>query len=69
LLQVPLPLWCSRCGQAKLGVRERGIERHVEPLGGGQARLPGRLGPSGPAGEVQEAPMQELVTGPAETPV
>jgi hypothetical protein len=30
LLEVPLPLWCSGCGQAKLGVRERGVERHAE---------------------------------------
>jgi hypothetical protein len=52
LLQVPLPLWCSRQGEAKLGVRERGVERHAKPLGCGQAGPPGRPGPSRPAREV-----------------
>ena len=34
LLQVPLPLR-GRCGEAELGVREGGVERHAEPLGCG----------------------------------
>ena len=63
LLQVPLPLWCSGCGQAKLGVRERGVERHAEPLGCGQAGPPGRPGPSRPAGEVQESPCRSWSRG------
>src|SRR5215211_2120841 len=66
LLQVPLPLWSSCCGQAKLGVRKRGVERHAEPLGRGQAGPPGRPRPSSPAGEVQDEPMQQQVTGLAD---
>ena len=66
LLQVPLPLWCPGQQAAKLGVRERGVERHAEPLGCGQAGPPGRPGPSGPAGEVQETPVQQQVTGLAD---
>ena len=61
LLEVPLPLWCPGQQAAKLGMRERGVKRHVEPLGGGQAGPPRRPGPSRPAGKVQDEPLQELV--------
>ena len=66
LLQVPLPLWCPGQQAAKLGVPERGVEWHGEPLGRGQAGPPGRPGPSRPAGEVQQTPIHQQVTGLAD---